>query len=232
VTTTLPAAPTATPVTRSSVFKKQVMAITGALLFLFVVAHAVGNLKFFFGAEQFDHYSHWLRSILTPLMPHGWYLWLQRGGLTIAVLVHMWAATSLTIQSRRARPVRYEHTTNVQATYASRTMRWGGIIILLFVIFHILDLSGGQVNPGFVRGEVFRNTVASLDRPVVAAFYILAVGAVCLHLFHGVWSALQTLGAKKPELDRRLRLFSQGIALFVFACFVSLPISILLGYRG
>src|SRR5262245_37141287 len=118
------------------------MAVTGALMFAFIVAHAVGNLKFFFGPAKFDHYSEWLRELLTPLLPRGWYLWLQRGGLTIVVLLHIWAAVSLALQSRRARPVRYATTSNVQATYASRTMRWGGVIIGLFVIFHLLDLSG------------------------------------------------------------------------------------------
>ena len=208
------------------------MAVTGVLWFLFVFLHMVGNLKFFFGPEQFDHYSHWLRSILSPLLPHGWYLWIQRGGLTIALLLHMWAATSLTLQSRRARPVRYAKTANVQATYASRTMKWGGIIILLFIVYHVLGLSLGPANPGFVRGEVFRNTVASLEQWPVAAAYILAVGAVSMHLFHGVWSARQTFGANRPKFDRMFRRLSQAIALLVFAGFSSLPIAVLVGYRG
>jgi succinate dehydrogenase / fumarate reductase cytochrome b subunit len=232
VTTTLPA-PTRTPTLgRSSVVKKQIMAVTGVLWFLFVFLHMVGNLKFFFGPETFDHYSHWLRSLLTPLLPHGWYLWIQRGGLTIALLLHIGAATSLTIQSRRARPQAYAKRSNVQATYASRTMRWGGVIILLFIVYHVLDLSLGTANPGYVRGEVFRNTVASLKQWPVAGVYILAVGAVAMHLYHGVWSALQTLGANRPQYDAGLRRTAQLIAFLVFAGFASLPIAILAGYRG
>jgi succinate dehydrogenase / fumarate reductase cytochrome b subunit len=208
------------------------MAVTGVLWFLFVFLHMVGMLKFFFGPEQFDHYSHWLRTLFSPLFPHGWFLWLQRGGLTIALLLHIYAATSLTLQSRRARPVRYAKTSNIQATYASRTMRWGGVIIVLFIVYHLLDLSIGPANPGFVRGEVFRNTVASLEQWPVAAAYMLAVGAVCMHLYHGVWSALQTVGANRPALDRRLKLLSRGVALLIFVGFVSVPVAVLAGYRG
>jgi succinate dehydrogenase / fumarate reductase cytochrome b subunit len=219
-------------VLRSTVGRKQVMAVTGLLMFLFIVGHVVGNMKFFFGAEKFDHYSHWLRSILEPLVPHGWFLWGMRAGLTAAVVLHMWAATSLGLQSRRARPVRYARTTNVQATYASRTMRWGGVIILLFVIFHLLDLSVGTANPGFVRGDVFRNAQASFQRWYVSGFYIVAVGALCLHLYHGVWSMCQTLGANRPKYDLKLRAASKTIAVVIFLGFISVPVSVLLGYRG
>jgi succinate dehydrogenase cytochrome b subunit len=192
----------------------------------------VGNLKFFFGAAKFDHYAEWLRDLLTPLLPRGYYLWLQRAGLTVVVALHIWAATSLTLQSRRARPQPYAKRSNVQATYASRTMRWGGVIILLFVIFHILDLSAGTANPGFVRGEVFRNTIATFDRWYVSAFYLLAMGAVSLHLYHGVWSMLQTLGANKPQYDTQLRRFAKAIAIVVFLGFISVPVAVMAGYRG
>ena len=232
MTTTLaPPGGRATPL-RSTVGRKQLMAVTGVLWFAFVFLHMVGMMKFFFGPETFDHYSHWLRTLLTPLFPHGWFLWLQRTGLTVALLLHIFAATSLTLQSRRARPVRYAKTSNVQATYASRTMRWGGIIIVLFIVYHVMDLSIGPANPGFVRGEVFRNTVASLEQWPVAAAYILSVGAVCMHLDHGVWSALQTVGANRPKYDRAFKLLSRGVALLIFVGFSSVPVAILAGYRG
>jgi succinate dehydrogenase / fumarate reductase cytochrome b subunit len=233
VTTTLPAAPARTPALgRSSVAKKQIMAVTGLLMFLFILGHMVGNLKFFFGPAKFDHYAEWLRTLLTPLLPRGWYLWLQRGGLTAVVLLHIWAATSLTIQSRRARPIAYAQRSNVQATYASRTMRWGGVIILLFVIFHIADLTAGAANPGFVRGEVFRNTVATFERWYVSAFYILANAALCLHLYHGIWSMAQTLGANRPKYDAALRNLSKTLALVIFVGFISVPVAVMAGYRG
>jgi succinate dehydrogenase / fumarate reductase, cytochrome b subunit len=232
VTTTL-ARPGGRPtIVRSTVGRKQIMAVTGLLLFAFVFAHMVGMLKFFYGPDDFDHYSHWLRTILTPLLPHEGLLWIQRAGLTVAVGLHMWAATSLTLQSRRARPVRYVVTSNVQATYASRTMRWGGVIIVLFVIYHLLDLSIGTANPGYVKGDVFRNTAASLEQWPVAIAYIVSVGAVCLHLYHGVWSMAQTLGANQPKFDGMLRRVSQTFALLVFAGFVSVPIAVLAGFRG
>ncbi len=233
MTTTLPAAPTRTPgLGRSSVAKKQIMAITGVLLILFIVGHMVGNLKFFFGQAKFDHYAEWLRTILTPLLPRGYYLWLQRAVLTLAAVLHVWAATSLTLQSNRARPIAYAKRSNVQATYASRTMRWSGVIILLFVIFHLLDLSVGTANPGFVRGEVFRNTVATFNRWYVSAFYFLAMGALCLHLYHGFWSMLQTLGANRPRYDRQLRNVAKTLAVIVFLGFISVPVAVLAGYRG
>ena len=232
MTTTL-APPSRRPVAlRSTVGRKQLMAVTGLLLFGFVFLHMVGMLKFFFGADDFDHYSHWLRTILSPLMPHEGFLWLQRGVLSLAVLLHIWAATSLTLQSRRARPIKYAQRSNVQATYASRTMRWGGVIIVLFVIYHLLDLSIGTANPGYVKGEVFRNTVASLEQWPVAISYTVAVGAVCLHLYHGVWSMLQTLGANSPKADGTLRAISKLIALLIFAGFVSVPIAVLAGFNG
>jgi succinate dehydrogenase / fumarate reductase cytochrome b subunit len=217
---------------RSTVGRKQLMAVTGLMMFLFIVTHVAGNMKFFFGEEAFDHYSHWLRSLLTPLLPHGWFLWGMRAGLTAAVVLHIYAATSLTLQSRRARPIRYAKTSNVQATYASRTMRWGGVIILLFVIYHLLDLSVGTVNPGFVRGAVFRNAQASFDRWYISAFYIVAQAALCLHLYHGVWSMAQTLGANRPKYDATLRRLSQTVALVIFFGFISVPIAVLLGFNG
>jgi succinate dehydrogenase / fumarate reductase cytochrome b subunit len=219
-------------VLRSTVGRKQIMAVTGLLLFGFVFLHMVGMMKFFFGPTTFDHYSHWLRTIATPLLPHEGFLWVQRAALTGAVLLHMWAATSLALQSKKARPVKYAKRSNVQATYASRTMRWGGIIIILFVIYHVLDLSIGTANPGYVKGEVFRNTVASLEQWPVAISYMLAVGAVCMHLYHGVWSMLQTLGINRPKFDAVLRRLSQTVALLIFAGFSSVPVAILLGYRG
>jgi succinate dehydrogenase / fumarate reductase cytochrome b subunit len=231
VTTTL-APPARSNVVRSTVLRKQIMAGTGLLLFGFVFLHMVGMLKFFFGPDDFDHYSHWLRTILSPLMPREGFLWLQRSVLSLAVIAHMWAAVSLALQSRRARPIRYAKTSNVQATYASRTMRWGGVIIVLFVIYHLLDLSIGTANPGYVKGEVFRNTVASLHQWPVAIAYILAVGSVCMHIYHGAWSMLQTLGVNRPKYDSALRFLSKAVAVLIFVGFVSVPVAILAGFRG
>src|SRR5690349_4160920 len=123
------------------------MAGTGILLVLFLYLHMIGNLKIFFGETTFDHYAHWLRTIGEPLLPAQWYLWIQRGGLTIAIVGHIWAATVLARRARRARPVKYAHRPKVQGSYAARTMRWGGVIIQLFVIYHILELTTGHLNP-------------------------------------------------------------------------------------
>ena len=141
------------PATRSTVGAKAVMAVTGAVLALFLVAHMVGNLKIFVGAASFDGYAHWLRTIGTPVLSHGWYLWIQRAVLTAAVVGHVAAATALTLRARRARPVRYAHRPAVQGSYAARTMRWGGVIIALFVVYHLLDLTTLTLNPHGVHGD-------------------------------------------------------------------------------
>ena len=132
---------------RSAVGKKAVMAVTGLLLFGFVFVHMVGNLKIYLGAEKLNHYGEWLREVGAPIFPHGQLLWIARLILLAAVGLHLWAATSLTLQSWRARPEKYQARTSVQMTYASRTMRWGGVIVLFFVLYHLADLTLGWANP-------------------------------------------------------------------------------------
>jgi succinate dehydrogenase / fumarate reductase cytochrome b subunit len=187
--------------TGSSVGKKIIMAVTGALLVGFLLAHMAGNLKIFFGAASFDSYAHWLREIGVPVIPHGAFLWVQRIVLLAAIAGHIWAATALTIAARRARPVRYAHRPKVQGSYAARTMRWGGVIIALFVVYHVLDLTTRHLNP--VADPAAAHAAVTADftagRWYVTAFYTLAVVSLGFHLRHGIWSALQTLGVKSPR---------------------------------
>src|ERR1051325_4716957 len=160
----------------SSVQLKVVMALTGAIMLAYLVAHMLGNLKIFFGEEVLNTYAHWLRLIGEPALPGSGMLWLIRVVLLVSVVAHIVAATVLAVRARRARPVRYAHRRPVSTSYASRTMRWGGVIILLFVIYHILDLTTGTLNPAGGATEPSERVVADFapDRWYVTLFYTLA----------------------------------------------------------
>lgn len=213
---------------RTSVGKKAVMAVTGVILLAFVIAHMVGNFKIFTGQRHFDEYSHFLRRIGEPILGESWYLWIQRAGLVVAVALHMTAAYQLTMMARRARPVGYTHTDHVAATYAARTMRWGGVIIILFVVYHLLDLTTGTVNPDFVHGRPYHNTVESFSRWYVSLFYIAAVVALGQHLYHGIWSMCQTLGVRSVS-EPGLRRLAAVTSVVITLGFVSVPLAVMAG---
>ncbi|MFV2100771.1 succinate dehydrogenase cytochrome b subunit [Micromonospora sp. LOL_024] len=216
---------------RSNVGLKAVMAVTGILLVLFLIAHMLGNLKIFTGATSFDHYAHWLRELGAPLLPNAGFLWIQRVGLLAAVLLHIWAATVLALRARAARPVRYAHRRKVQGSYAARTMRWGGVIILLFVIYHILDLTTGTLNPVGDPARPYANIVADFapQRWYVTAFYTLAIVALGFHLRHGVFSALRSLGQQTPRGEQRARAAALALAVVLCAGYLVVPFAVLTG---
>jgi succinate dehydrogenase / fumarate reductase cytochrome b subunit len=207
------------------------MAVTGTLLVLFLIAHMLGNLKVFTGETSFDHYAHWLRDIGTPLLPHTWYLWIQRTVLTVAVLAHIGAATVLAMRARAARPVRYAHRKKVHGSYAARTMRWGGVIILLFVIYHILDLTTGQLNPQGDASNPYGNVVADFapERWYVTLFYTLAIVTLGFHLRHGAFSAFRSLGQQTPKGERRARAAALVLAVALCAGYLVVPFAVLTG---
>src|SRR5215510_1587464 len=158
---------------RSALGKKYVMAITGIVWMAYVFAHMVGNLKMYLGAAEYDTYAEFLRNLLVPIFPRTFTLWLMRIGLIVAIVLHIHAATALTIMNRRARPVRYQSPRDyVAATFASRTMRWTGVLVLVFLFVHLGDLTWGWFNPDFVRGAVYRNVDASLSRWWMNLFYV------------------------------------------------------------
>jgi succinate dehydrogenase / fumarate reductase cytochrome b subunit len=213
---------------RSTIGAKALMAVTGIILVLFLVVHMLGNLKIFTGATSFDHYAHWLRTIGTPLLPKTWYLWIQRGGLTLAVIGHIWAATSLTLRARAARPVKYAHRPPVQGSYAARTMRWGGVIIVLFVIYHILDLTTGDLNPKGDKAHPYANVIADFQpgRWYVTLFYTVAIIAVGFHLRHGVYSAMRTLGQHTARGEKRAKAFSLVLSVVLVVGYLSIPFAV------
>ncbi|WP_446219637.1 succinate dehydrogenase cytochrome b subunit [Micromonospora sp. IBHARD004] len=207
------------------------MAVTGILLVLFLIAHMLGNLKVFTGETSFDHYAHWLRDIGTPLLPSTWYLWIQRTVLTVAVLAHIGAATVLAMRARAARPVRYAHRKKVQGSYAARTMRWGGVIILLFVIYHILDLTTGHLNPQGDASNPYGNVVADFapERWYVTLFYALAIVTLGFHLRHGAFSAFRSLGQQTPKGERRARNAALVFAVVLCVGYLVVPFAVLTG---
>src|SRR3954467_11873944 len=214
----------------TAVGKKYVMAISGMVLMLFVLAHMVGNLKLYFGASALDDYSHWLREVGEPALPRQALLWGVRIVLLGAVIAHIVAAYQLTRINRRARPTRYQSKRDyVAANFASRTMRWTGIIVALFVIFHLLDLTWGPANPPFVRGGPYDNLFYSFDRVPVAIAYIVAMLALGFHIFHGAWSMFQSLGWNNPRWNIWRRYFAVAFAIVITVGNVSMPLLITTG---
>jgi succinate dehydrogenase / fumarate reductase cytochrome b subunit len=223
---------------RSAVGKKWVMAITGVGLIAFVLAHMIGNWKIFFpdvaGVPEIDLYAEELRQLLFPLVPEHIVLWILRTGLIVAFALHVLAAYQLTIMNRRARPEDYRGPrTYIAANYASRTMRWSGVIFLAFLLFHLADLTWG-VQPMapevWERGEVYANFVATFTRAPVAIFYVIAMGALSIHLYHGAWSMFQSLGMNNPRFNPWRKGFAVGLAALVFVGNSIMPLAVLFGW--
>lgn len=214
---------------RSSLGKKAVMAVTGLILFGFVLVHMAGNLKLYQGEAAYDAYAEHLRELGAPIFAHGQLLWVFRFVLLAAVGLHLHAATVLTLQNWKARPARYEVRESLQSTYAARTMRWGGVIVLLFVLYHLAQLTLGWAHPDFQPGKVFQNVIVAFSIPWVAIFYVVANLALGLHLYHGLWSLFQSLGWNHPKLNPWRRRFAAFFAAAVTLGNVSFPIAVLTG---
>lgn len=208
---------------RSSIGKKYIMAVTGLIGYGFVLGHMAGNLQMFMGPEQMNHYAVVLRNL-------GALLYVARITLLAAVLLHIVAAYQLTRMSLVSRPIEYDHWKDVGSNYASRTMRWSGPIILLFLIYHLLDFTFGPTNPNFVPGEVYGNVISSFSVWYISAFYIVALLALGLHLYHGAWSMFQSLGMINPKYDPLIRKLTAAITLIIVLGFISIPIAVMTGY--
>ncbi|PLS78249.1 MAG: succinate dehydrogenase [Chloroflexi bacterium] len=215
---------------RSTIGKKVAMALTGLILVGFVVAHMLGNLKIFTGSQHLNEYGEFLRTVGEPLFPYSALLWIARIVLLGSVVVHIVAATQLTMLDRASRPERYVFHKKQQATYASLTMRWGGLIILLFVIYHILHFTTGAAHGNFIEGDVYHNVVSGFQVWYVSVVYIAAMVALGFHLYHGVWSMFQTLGLNSSKWNGLLRGLSVLTALVVAGGNILIPVAVLAGF--
>jgi len=214
----------------TAVGKKWVMALTGVGLMGFVLVHMVGNLKMFLGRTEFDYYAESLRTLLYPIMPHHVVLWGFRIGLIAMFAFHIHSAYTLTRMNHRARPIKYQSSRDyIAVSFASRTMRWTGVIIGLYIVFHLADLTWGFANPDFVRGAAYDNLVASFERWPVAVIYVVANIALGIHLFHGGWSMFQSLGMNSPRYNNARRIFAAGFAVTVAGINCVFPIAVLVG---
>ena len=233
-TTAIPPAPArgARALYGSSVGKKIAMAVTGVILLAFVIGHFIGNLKVYQGPEAFNHYAEGLRTFGSPFFADTQVLWIARAGLLLAVIIHIASAWVLVRQSRAARGSRYQKFESLAFSYASRTMVWGGIIVLAFVVYHLLHLTFGTVHPDFRPGDAYHNFVFGFRSWPVSLAYIAAMVPLGLHLYHGLWSALQTLGANNPRYNRFRRPTALAVALIVSLGNISFPIAVLTGIIG
>jgi succinate dehydrogenase / fumarate reductase cytochrome b subunit len=208
----------------SMVGKKVVMGVTGLIGIGFVILHSIGNLLVFRGPAAINSYSHFLKST-------GELLWTLRIVLIVAVVLHVVAAVQLTLQNRAARPIDYNKRESQVATIASRTMRWGGVFLLVFIVLHILHFTTGTIRPAgvFTPEDVYANVVASFRIWWVALFYVLAMVALGLHLFHGAWSSVRSIGVSPPSPQPLHRKISVVIAILVWAAFTAVPVAVFAG---
>jgi len=210
----------------SSIGRKTIMAITGIVVVGFLLGHMTGNLLVFKGPDAINHYAEFLQS--KPLL-----IWTNRIVLLVSLILHIWAATTLTLDAWNARPVPYASSQRIlETTYAARTMRWGGPIIALYVIYHLLHFTVGRVGPLHFEGDVYMNIVTGFRIPYIAGFYIICMLAIGFHLYHGIWSFFQTLGANHPLYNPLRRIIAVAIALTITAGFISVPLGVIFRVIG
>jgi succinate dehydrogenase / fumarate reductase cytochrome b subunit len=204
--------------------KKAVMAITGAAMFGFILIHMLGNLQVFAGRETFNHYAALLR--VEPAL-----LWAFRLGLIAMAVLHIWASVKLAALNKlSARPVGYVRKKNIGSTYASRTMYWSGPIILAFLIYHLMQFTWGVGGTPFEEGDAYNNLVRGFQVIPIALAYIVAMGLLMLHLYHGIWSMFQSLGCNHPRYTPMLRRAAQVISIALFLGFSSIPLAVIAGW--
>ena len=215
---------------RSSIGKKVLMAVTGIILLLFLVGHMAGNLKAFLGAESFNHYAEFLRTVGEPVLPRTTLLWTIRLVLLASLLVHIVNAIAVWRMDRRSRRVGSKRYQSLAMSAASRSMLWGGVTIFGFVVYHLLHMTFGTLHPDFRHGEPYNNLVVGFQNPFVVAVYLLTMIPLGLHLYHGFWAAFQSLGSTDPRMNVPRRRLAAAISLVIVLGFAIVPLAIRLGF--
>lgn len=220
----------------STIGKKVIMAFTGLVFVGFVIAHMAGNLKIFAGLNpqtnhyKFDEYAVFLREIAAHLMGQGTFLWIARAVLLVCIFLHVLTAIQLAIINRNAKPVGLRDPDYRSANAASRTMLYGGLFLLVFIVYHLLHFTIGSVHyNGFVEGHVYSNVFLGFQNPLIVLFYIGSMAALALHLYHGTWSVFQTLGVDNPSWNKGIRTIAKLVSVVIFIGFVSVPLSVSFG---
>lgn len=218
---------------RSTIGKKAIMALTGLALVVFVIGHMAGNLQVFLGPAKMNGYAAFLKST-------GALLWLVRLGLLVALLLHVLMAWQLTRIAARARPVDYTQRAPQVSTIASRTMRWGGVLLFAFIVVHLLHFTTGTVfpyasrpdavYPAFSSTDVYGNVISAFRDVRVTVIYVVAMLFLLLHLFHGAWSSVRTLGLTRPSAHPLHRRLSTVLAVVVWLGFTAVPVAVFLGW--
>ena len=228
---------------RSSVVKKAVMALTGLVLICFLLVHMFGNLKIFIGQSDYDYYAQWLKgdipdsghSILYPLLPNGWFIWIFRAFLLICLVLHIYCMASLWSASLRGRGTsskRYVRTHRKEQTLSSKIMRWGGLTLLLLLIFHILMFTTGTIHPDFTynKEDPYSMFMGAFSQWWVVLIYVIFMVVVCMHIRHGFWSAFTTLGANVgPNARIALNALAYFVAALLLVGFLLPPLAVLFG---
>lgn len=214
---------------QTAVGKKWVMALTGLMLLGFVIFHALGNIKMYIGPTEINEYGEALRDLGGHIVPRTHLLWILRIGLAGAFLLHIHAAWGVSRMSKQANTAYKGGRDYIAANFASRTMRWTGIIVALYLVFHLADLTWGWFNEDYIRGDVYFNMTESMSNLPIALIYVVANVALAIHVFHGAWSLFQSLGINNPKYNPARRLFAVAIALFILVVNVSFPIMVQAG---
>lgn len=218
---------------KTTIGKKVIMALTGAIWIGFVAGHMFGNLKIYTGAEHFNEYAEGLRTFGAPILAYGQFLWLARIVLILALVSHVWAAITLKQRNMVARPSGYALHRKQKASTATLTMVYGGITILLFVIYHLLHFTLGApgIHPNFKSHNAYHNVVIGFQSPfyIPVAIYMIALVALAFHLYHGTWSMFQTIGLNNKTYDSGIRILAWAVAILIPLGFATVPLGVLLG---
>ncbi len=216
----------------TTVFVKQLMAISGIVFVLFLLFHSYGNLKMFLGQEAYDHYAHWLKEeAFVPIFPHGGFIWVFRGAMILMLVIHIWAAAVTWKRSRRARRSAYVVKRSAADAYAARTMRMTGVLLFFLIVFHILHFTTGTVRTGFTLDSTpYERMVGAFQSPLMVVVYLIFVGLAALHVSHGFWSAFQSLGWVRGGTRKFMEIVSGLVGALIFLMFALPPLAIAAGY--